>query len=734
MKGRLFLTLFLMFLVIVSGYTFLTKSTEIIGQDYFESTDFKNIENSFQEGLKSYVLNPITPEKAKEKITVSDDEIAQYRNYYGTLAEQITKIKEQYAQQLGSEDAAVDQDVQEALIKERDAKIADVKANFEDTDTVEKKIRAIKERAVDAYFKERANDLQQFKQDYKYFSYNLTNTDTDETFSNNLNYELVFKKNFTEDNPLVSDGGHSIYLGEYIPGGSGVSGEELYLPIERAYFSGTISISNAMLEHTDFQQNYKTFKIQKISYFTLWILGIIALILLLTVLKPNRAIFSAFPEVEGKFKQWTIDIQLAIPITLGMLGYFNLIDFEYTIEGMAYYYDNEGYRGVEIFTEYMFFYLFDFAVIGGTILTGIWLYDVLKAENRMVILQNSILFRIKDAITDSFLNRSIGVQSMFVLAVFFLGGVGITPIMMQPALLLIYIPCFFFVLLPVLYVFLRRIGYLNRIMQQTKDMAEGRLTNDIKVKGKSPFADHARHLNDLREGVRKSMSEQAKSERLKTELITNVSHDLRTPLTSIITYTDLLKNPELTEEERLKYVNILDKKSERLKTLIEDLFDVSKMASGNIELVKQRVDLAQLLQQAVGEQKEDFVAAGLDLRVSISEQPIFAYVDGQKWWRVIDNLVINARKYSLEGTRVYVTLKQENGVAEFTVKNVAKYELGDNVEELTERFKRADTSRHTDGSGLGLAIAQSIIDLHNAQLNIEVDGDLFKVKVVIPTA
>lgn len=242
---------------------------------------------------------------------------------------------------------------------------------------------------------------------------------------------------------------------------------------------------------------------------------------------------------------------------------------------------------------------------------------------------------------------------------------------------------------------------------------------------------HAQNLNGLREGVRTSLNEQAKSERLKTELITNVSHDLRTPLTSIITYTDLLKNPDITEEERQKYIAILDAKSGRLKTLIEDLFEVSKMASGNIEITKQRIDLAQLLQQAVGEHEEDFAKENLDLRVAINEQPIFAYVDGQKWWRVIDNLIVNARKYSLPGTRIYVTLKVNHGNAELTVKNVARYELNEEAGELIERFKRADTSRHTEGSGLGLAIAQSIVDLHGGQLDIAVDGDLFKVTVLV---
>src|SRR5690606_12238286 len=232
---------------------------------------------------------------------------------------------------------------------------------------------------------------------------------------------------------------------------------------------------------------------------------------------------------------------------------------------------------------------------------------------------------------------------------------------------------------------------------------------------------------------RVSMTEQAKSERLKTELITNVSHDLRTPLTSIITYTDLLKDETITPEERAKYVDILDKKSQRLKTLIEDLFEVSKMASGNLELNKQRVDLTQLLQQALAEHAEEIAESGLDFRTTFPEDMLIAYVDGQRGWRVLDNLIVNAIKYSLPGTRVYVTLRKLGDSAEFVVKNITKYELGENIDELFERFKRADTSRHTDGSGLGLAIAQSIVDMHGGKMKIDLDGDLFKVTVTVPT-
>ena len=319
------------------------------------------------------------------------------------------------------------------------------------------------------------------------------------------------------------------------------------------------------------------------------------------------------------------------------------------------------------------------------------------------------------------------------LSVIFLAGLGLGGVVLAPVLIIIYGPLFVFVVLPTLYLLFKRVADYNKLAIATEQMSKGQLINDVHIRGKSVLAEHAKHLNKLREGVRVSQSEQAKSERLKTELITNVSHDLRTPLTSIITYTDLLKNPDLPLEERLSYVGILDRKSQRLKTLIEDLFEVSKMASGNMELLKQRVDLTQLMQQALAEHEEDIQTAGLYFRIAKPGRSIFALVDGQKWWRVLDNLIVNAIKYTLPGTRVYVTLKEMDGCAHFTIKNVTKYELGENVDELFERFKRADTSRHTDGSGLGLAISQSIVDLHDGSMKIEVDGDLFKVTVSIQT-
>lgn len=285
--------------------------------------------------------------------------------------------------------------------------------------------------------------------------------------------------------------------------------------------------------------------------------------------------------------------------------------------------------------------------------------------------------------------------------------------------------------LPALYIFVRRFGYLNRVFKSTEKIAQGELT-EIPIEGKSPIAKHAEHLNNLQEGVKISVTEQAKSERLKTELITNVSHDLRTPLTSIITYTDLLKQPNLSEEDRQKYVDVIDKKSERLKVLIEDLFEVSKMASGNMELHKTTLDVTQLVQQVLAERNEEFQQSNFEIVTRLPEQPIITKVDGERFWRVIDNLVSNALKYSLPGTRIYIDLEKEEHVARFVVRNISKYELDANVEELFERFKRGDEARNTEGSGLGLAISQSIVDMHGGEMDITLDGDLFKVSVTLP--
>lgn len=350
--------------------------------------------------------------------------------------------------------------------------------------------------------------------------------------------------------------------------------------------------------------------------------------------------------------------------------------------------------------------------------------------------RKSILVRLYGVIRDAFLSLRVGVQAALLFIVVFVLGFAMCAVLAtitheSPLPWLLPVVA---VAAAVLFYVLRQAGFLNRLLAAARDHAAGRAVGDVPVKGRSVVAELAGHWNRMRQSAEASRANEAKSERLKTELITNVSHDLRTPLTSVISYVELLKNPDLPGEERASYISIIDQKSKRLKALIDDLFEATKMASGSVELNRERVDLVQLIEQALAESGAKDGAAGIEFRVKLPEHPVFAIVDGQKMWRVFDNLISNIIRYSLEGTRAYISLGRAGGRVEIAFKNVAKYELGDNVDELLERFKRGDASRHTEGSGLGLAIAKSIVDLHGGTFALEVDGDLFKVKVLLPEA
>ena len=214
---------------------------------------------------------------------------------------------------------------------------------------------------------------------------------------------------------------------------------------------------------------------------------------------------------------------------------------------------------------------------------------------------------------------------------------------------------------------------------------------------------------------------------MKSELITNVSHDLKTPLTSIINYIELIKKEENITPEYLKdYVNVLDSKSKRLKVLIEDLFEASKASSGNIELNMEKIDIIQLLRQSIGELEEKLSEANLDLKINVPEDKVYVRADGRRLYRVLENLLSNISKYSLSNTRVYIDITEVEGRVKLIMKNISSYELNFDPEEIMERFKRADDSRNTEGSGLGLAIARDLVKLQGGEFAIDIDGDLFK--------
>ena len=274
---------------------------------------------------------------------------------------------------------------------------------------------------------------------------------------------------------------------------------------------------------------------------------------------------------------------------------------------------------------------------------------------------------------------------------------------------------------------------LIRLKKGAREIAECKL--DYKVDTKYlilDLKDHGEDLNRIRDGMNIAVDERLKSERMKTELITNVSHDIKTPLTSIINYSDLISREECENENIKEYASVLHNQSERMKRLLDDLVEASKASSGNIDIMLAECDARVLISQLSGEYYQRLADAGLDLVCTAPEDEIRIMADGRRLWRVFDNLMNNARKYALQGTRVYVSLEAEGERAIFRFKNISREALSVNADELSERFVRGDESRNTEGNGLGLSIAKSLVELQGGEFDITVDGDLFKVTVSFP--
>ena len=241
----------------------------------------------------------------------------------------------------------------------------------------------------------------------------------------------------------------------------------------------------------------------------------------------------------------------------------------------------------------------------------------------------------------------------------------------------------------------------------------------------------AHSVNSIGMGIDKAVDQNVKNERMKTDLITNVSHDIKTPLTSIINYVHLLDQEELENEKAQGYVKILEEKSNRLKILVDDLVEASKLSSGTIKLTKTKINLTELIRQSLGEYEEKFEDKKLNIVTNFPEDEVYIFADGRKMWRLLENLYGNIYKYALANTRVYIDANIVGSKVRVEVKNISESQLNFNSDQLTERFIRGDVSRSTEGSGLGLSIAQSIVENHGGTIDIILDGDLFKVIFVM---
>ncbi len=277
-------------------------------------------------------------------------------------------------------------------------------------------------------------------------------------------------------------------------------------------------------------------------------------------------------------------------------------------------------------------------------------------------------------------------------------------------------------------------GMLQKLEEGGAKLAAGQLQYQVDVS--EMFGEckkHGEHLNSIGESMNQVVEDRMKSERLKTELITNVSHDIKTPLTSIINYTDLIVKEKTENEKIMEYSLVLKRQSARLKKLIEDLVEVSKVSTGNVEVHMAPCEVGVLLTQIVGEYEQRLSDQGLLLVAKQAEQPARIMADGMQLWRVFDNLLNNILKYAQPNTRVYLIVEEQGGIVTISFKNTSRYQLDISVDELKERFVRGDHSRNTEGNGLGLSIAESLVRLQGGNMELTVDGDFFKVQVCFPS-
>ncbi|KON87752.1 hypothetical protein AF332_13540 [Sporosarcina globispora] len=705
----------------------LINGQEYANPDYFHTAKFRSDLDQYAGYLEIFELNNVTLEKAKEAIEVTEEEIEEHRYRFGSLPAQIDNIKAQYEPRIQEAEAAENSDLAKTIRDQMNKKIEDITKNFESDEHVRPKVVKEKEEKLEQFFKEKEQLRDQYDFYENSFTYYFEDTATGEVYTN-----LTLSKNESPDEAMKKEmlfhtdyKMDKTYFLNFIMAGYEDLDQAL-VESQSGYFKGQIGLAKNLPDSNMFIDQNNHFKQKQIILFVYAGSALLALLAALIAGRKSKALSAEIKRWEPLYNKMPIDLRiifLGFAVIGSILALFLVNDFLI-----------DSYQILPRVIELIIVLLGASVLCGLTIVQLKYITGEFKNwKNAKAVLKKSLVYRaarnLKVSLKEAFLNRSTGTQLFVVLGIIFVLGMGMVVMVFHPLFALFYVMVLAFAGVPLVMALIRRVGYFNRIAKTTNDLASGHMGQDLPIKGKGVLAALAGNINVLKQGVKTSLSEQAKSERLKTELITNVSHDLRTPLTSIITYTELLKSGETSEDDRSAYLEIIDRKSKRLKVLIDDLFEVSKMASGNIELRKERVDLVQLLQQALAEHDNAIGESNLHFRVTKPDNPAIAYVDGQKLWRVFDNLIGNILKYSLENSRVYIAITKVKGQAVITFKNVSKYELDDQSEELFERFKRGDKSRHTDGSGLGLAIAKSIIDLHEGNLEIDTDGDLFKVSI-----
>ncbi|WP_288394452.1 HAMP domain-containing sensor histidine kinase [uncultured Vagococcus sp.] len=691
---------------------------------YVSSNRMNTVDNTFYEMNNNIVesvylkenLADFKPTKIED---ISLDQVEIYRHRYGDLGTQISDIKSQYQERL---ELAVEEKTKESLQKERDDKIKAIVENFTDDEVVKKKI-------VDeemAYIKKNKKTIEEDIKPYlsdanELYHYFFKDTQTGDVYTNveGLNkYSTeteVREKLKSQAVGKVKNFEYGINLSNFIKSEATQSG---LFQTSVANLKGSYVIPKGSFLDTKTKEQEKEAEFfSKLIY-----VGIFSMLIGIGIL---------YFYVNSKM---LIDFMNKIPLDVATVVFLGL-GFVAAAQALVIYPYNVGNNlsnmrmlvsPVIIGTACL--------LISFVMLKVLWqkLLPKYRKVDLKEVWQDSASYKLYEKIISIFnkLPFSSKIVVIFLVAVANLFALFILRRM--------YFSSFYrMILLGVMVVVILveiRLVYLalkrtKKIMEQSKNWMieyDQPVSKDISLK------ELDRELTQLNKLIETSQKDTVQSEMLKTELLTNVSHDLRTPLTSIITYGDLLKQESLTDDNRKEYIEIINKKAQRMKHLIDDLFEVTKMNNGEIILDKSEVNLTQLLQQSVSEYSEEFEDYHLKFIFNKPEEAINLPLDGERMWRVFDNIFGNAIKYSMPETRVYLKLEKQNDMAKIELKNISQHELNEEADQLMEKFKRGDSSRHTEGSGLGLAIINSIVSLHDGNIDIQVDGDLFKLTIYLP--
>lgn len=661
------------------------NAEQYIFNNYFQSKYFKQEIATLEEALINTQVNP------NLSIKVTTDDIEEYRMTQPDKYSQVSAIKEDpvFLERLSDAKAAGDKTAIKKLEDQQNKKLNEVEKLFTDDKYVTEKI---KEQKKELIAQQKTDWMPQYKELSSDIHYQVTEINSGKYLDN-----LSDNKTFATAKTLFKGNVSQINVDDH------------------NQFEGQIII----LKNSNFNQRASVKSFTEMKNLTIGLLctSILSFAALIFYWKKTEKGEDILLEKVKSWDKIALDGQIFLALILSLLYLALTREASVTWSFLPF---------LQKFC-WAFLVLYLFALVSG----GIYHKAQEHGNWQQTYLARSIRL-LKDAADNFsrgskawFIFWSMGAAAFGFLLAMMWGGQGIV---LYLFVLVIYL------LLISIYL-LRRLAMFNQTVKIIEEIAQGKNAEvlNVKPKGKTVFRSVSENLKTINEEVKTSKSQQVKSERLKTELITNVSHDLRTPLTSIITSVDLLRNADLSQDEKEKYVAVIDQKSKRLKVLIDDLFEVSKMASGNMDLKKSRIDLVQLLDQSLAELSEKIEDSSLKF-VTQTDKELLALVDGDKMWRVFENLIHNILKYSMENTRVYISgHKSEKGTIELVFKNISREELGENSQELSQRFKRGDLSRNTTGSGLGLAIAQSIVEAHEGHLLLETDGDLFKITLSFPS-